>query len=134
MSERGGLADTKPETPAARVHAMLASAEFRALVRRRWTVSILLTAALFATYYGFVLLIALRPSLLARRIGEATTLGIPIAAAVIVVACALTVAYVVWANRAYDAAVARLRGRLESLAPPPAAPAGARPARGAAGR
>jgi uncharacterized membrane protein (DUF485 family) len=114
---------------------MLASPEFRALVRRRWTVSMLLTGALFVTYYGFVLLIALRPALLARRIGAATTLGIPIAASVIVVACALTVVYVLWANRVYDAAVARLRGRLESLGPPPpAAPPAKRSARGTGAR
>ena len=120
---------------ASRVHAMLESPEFHALVRRRWTVSILLTGALFVTYYGFVLLIALRPALLARRIGEATTLGIPIAAAVIVVACALTVVYVMWANRVYDAAVARLRGRLDSLLPsPPATPSTHRSARGTGAR
>ena len=112
MSAHEGMVDTKPETPAARVHAMLAAPDFRALVRRRWTVSVLLTGTLFLAYYGFVLLIALRPEVLARRIGGATTLGIPIAAAVIVVACALTVVYVVWANRVYDAAVARLRSRL----------------------
>ena len=96
-----------------RTHELLESAEFRGLVRRRWTVSLALTGALFAAYYGFVLLIALDRELLARRIGASTTLGIPIAAGVIVVACALTAVYVLWANRAYDAAVARLRARLE---------------------
>jgi uncharacterized membrane protein (DUF485 family) len=108
----GAEAEAEARAGAGRVHAMLASAEFRALVRRRWAVSLSLTAALFAAYYGFVLLIALRPALLARRIGAATTLGIPIAAGVIVAACALTVVYVLWANRVYDAAVARLRARL----------------------
>lgn len=135
MSAASGAAPGDGPGSASRVHAMLESPEFHALVRRRWTVSILLTGALFATYYGFVLLIALRPALLARRIGAATTLGIPIAAAVIVVACALTVVYVMWANREYDAAVARLRGRLESLGPPPtAAPPATRPARGTRAR
>ena len=135
MSAASGAAPEDGPGSASRVHAMLASPEFRALVRRRWTVSMLLTGALFVTYYGFVLLIALRPALLARRIGAATTLGIPIAASVIVVACALTVVYVMWANRVYDAAVARLRGRLESLGPPPpaASPAG-RAARGTGAR
>jgi uncharacterized membrane protein (DUF485 family) len=108
----GELEATHPGTPGGRVHAMLESPELRSLVRRRWTVSVALTGALFVAYYGFVLLIALRPDVLARRIGAATTLGIPIAAAVIVVACLLTVIYVLWANRAYDAAVARLRARL----------------------
>lgn len=91
------------------VEEMLASAEFRRLVARRWRVSIALTAALFATYYGFILLVALDRTLLAQRIGEVTTLGIPLGVAVILVSWVLTAVYVVWANRSYDAEVARLR-------------------------
>ena len=99
---------------------VLDSPELRQLVVRRWTVSLLLTAALFAAYYGFILLVALDKSFLARRLsgaaesGGATTLGIPIAVAVIVVAWALTAIYVWWANRAYDPAVDRLKKRLEA--------------------
>jgi uncharacterized membrane protein (DUF485 family) len=91
------------------VEQMLASAEFRHLVARRWRVSIALTVALFVTYYGFILLVALDRAFLARRIGEVTTLGIPLGVAVILVSWVLTAAYVVWANRSYDAEVARLR-------------------------
>lgn len=91
------------------VEEMLASAEFRRLVARRWRVSIALTAALFATYYGFILLVALDGAFLAQRIGEVTTLGIPLGVAVILVSWVLTAVYVVWANRSYDAEVARLR-------------------------
>jgi uncharacterized membrane protein (DUF485 family) len=98
---------------AARTRALLASPELRSLVRRRWTISLLLTAALFTAYYGFILLVALQRDLLSRRVGAVTTLGIPLGAAVIVVAWALTAAYVVWANRAYDPAVDHLRARLE---------------------
>ena len=46
------------------------------------------------------------------RVGEVTTLGIPVGAAVIVGAWALTGTYVVWANRHYDPEVERLRRRL----------------------
>jgi uncharacterized membrane protein (DUF485 family) len=90
----------------------LASAEFRHLVARRWRVSLALTACLFVLYYGYILLIATNKSLLSRRIGEITTIGIPLGAAVIVGAWVLTAVYVVWANRAYDAEVARLREHL----------------------
>ena len=93
---------------------VLDSPEMRQLVVRRWTVSLLLTAVLFAVYYGFILLVALDKELLARKIGAVTTLGIPLAVAVIVVAWALTAIYVWWANRAYDPAVDRLKKRLES--------------------
>jgi uncharacterized membrane protein (DUF485 family) len=97
-------------TPAAE---MLQSAEFKLLVARRWRVSLLLTSALFILYYGYILLVAANKSLLARRIGETMTIGIPLGAAVIVVAWVLTAAYVVWANRHYDGEVARLRQRLQ---------------------
>ena len=91
---------------------MLASPAFRQLVRRRWRVSLVLTTALFVAYYGFILLVALDKELLARRIGEVTTLGIPIGVGVILVAWVLTALYVWWANSYYDPAVDRLKRQL----------------------
>lgn len=92
---------------------LLDSPEFHHLVARRWRVSLVLTACLFVLYYGYILLIATDKALLARRIGEVTTIGIPLGAGVIVGAWALTAIYVAWANRVYDAEVTRLRQRLE---------------------
>jgi len=97
-----------------RTRQVLDSPEMGQLVTRRWTVSLLLTAALFLAYYGFILLVALDKELLARRVGAVTTLGIPLAVAVIVVAWALTAIYVWWANRAYDPAVDELKRKLDS--------------------
>ena len=91
---------------------LLASSEFRRLVARRWRVSLLLTACLFVLYYGYILLIATDKALLSTRVGEVTTLGIPVGAAVIVGAWILTGVYVLWANRAYDPEVARLRDHI----------------------
>jgi len=93
--------------------ALLESAEFRHLVSRRWRMSLVLSALLFVLYYGYILLIATNRALLSRRIGEATTLGIPLGAGVIAGAWLLTAIYVVWANRYYDAEAARLRTRAE---------------------
>ena len=73
-----------------------------------------LSLLLFVLYYGYIILIAVNPELLSRRIGASTTLGIPVGAAVIVGAWALTAAYVVWANRHYDPEVDRLRRRLRT--------------------
>jgi uncharacterized membrane protein (DUF485 family) len=103
---------------AQRTADLLASPEFRRIVARRWTLSLLLTLALFVAYYGFVLLVAVNKELLARRIGEVTTLGIPIAAGVIVIACVLTAIYVRWANTVYDPEVDRLLRQLESKGQP----------------
>ena len=72
----------------------------------------LLTGCLFALYYGYILLVGTNKALLARRIGESTTLGIPLGAGVIVGAWLLTAIYVIWANRWYDREVRRLRERL----------------------
>ena len=91
---------------------LLDSAPFRHLVARRWRVSLLLTICLFVLYYGYILLIAMNQDFLSRRIGASTTLGIPVGAAVIAGAWVLTAIYVSWANRHYDAEVARLRARL----------------------
>jgi uncharacterized membrane protein (DUF485 family) len=92
---------------------LLDSAEFRRLITRRWRVSLVLTAALFVLYYGFILLVGLDRGLLATRVGRATTLGIPLGMAVIVGAWILTAIYVWWANRHYDREVHVLRGRIE---------------------
>ena len=81
---------------------------------RRLRVSLVLTALLFLLYYGFILLIATDKALLSRRIGDVTTLAIPLAAAVILGAWVLTAVYVIWANRWHDADVLRLRQRLDS--------------------
>jgi uncharacterized membrane protein (DUF485 family) len=94
-------------------HEMLQSPALRRLVTRRWAISLTLTALLFAAYYGFILLVALDKERLATKVGTVTTLGIPLAVGVIVVAWALTAIYVAWANRVYDPAVDRLREELE---------------------
>jgi uncharacterized membrane protein (DUF485 family) len=104
------MQEEKMHEPARR---LLESPQLRRLVVRRWTISLALTAALFLAYYGFILLIALDKAVLARRIGEATTLGIPLGVGVILVAWVLTAIYVLWANRVYDPSVSRLRDELE---------------------
>jgi uncharacterized membrane protein (DUF485 family) len=92
---------------------VLDSPEFRGMVAGRWRISLLLTGLLFVLYYGYIILIATNRQLVSRQVQGSTTAGILIAAAVIVGAWALTAAYVVWANRHYDPAVARLRARAE---------------------
>src|SRR6185312_11625991 len=88
-----------PPAPVGDPRALLESPAFRRLVSIRWTMSLALTAALFILYYGYILLVAVDRSLLSRRVGTATTLGIVLGAAVIVGAWMLTAIYVVWANR-----------------------------------
>jgi uncharacterized membrane protein (DUF485 family) len=91
---------------------VLDSTEFRGLVWRRWRVSLLLTLLLFILYYGYIVLIAANRQFVSRTVQGSTTIGILLAAGVIGGAWILTAAYVVWANRHYDPAVADLRDRL----------------------
>jgi uncharacterized membrane protein (DUF485 family) len=89
-------------------HEMLESPEFKRLVKGKWTIAIVLTLVLFVVYYGYIILIAVNKPFLAQKIGEYTTLGIPIGVGVIVAAWVLTAIYVSWANRVLDVEVARL--------------------------
>ena len=89
------------------------SPEFKQLVSRRWSVSMVLLVLLFVTYYGYILLIPYAPDFMTRKIGEYTTMAIPLGVAVIVIAFVLTAIYVVWANQSYDPEVARLRAQLK---------------------
>lgn len=93
---------------------MLASPEFKQLVVRKWTMSIILTALLFVLYYGYILLVAWDKPFLASPVvaGGVTTRGILLGVGVIVGAWVLTAYYVMWANRVYDVEVERLKGEL----------------------
>ena len=93
------------------IKALLASPDFHRLVARQWRVSATLTACLFVLYYGFILLVGLNKAFLAQRLGS-ITIGVPLAAAVILGAWVLTAIYVTWANRTHDPAVRELRDRL----------------------
>ena len=77
--------------------------KFDELVRRRWKVSLTLTAVMLAIYYGFVLILAFDKELLSGRVGTgAMTLWIPVGLGVILAAWVLTGIYVFWANGTYD--------------------------------
>lgn len=76
--------------------------EFKDLVVRRWKIASILTILVFITYYGFILIVGLSKETMAQKIGVVTTLGIPVAVAVIVISFFLTLFYVIWANNVYD--------------------------------
>ncbi len=94
-------------------HEVLESHDFKHLVARRWRMSLGLLALLFVSYYGYILLVATAKDFVNQRVGEVTTLAIPIGVAVIVFAWVLTALYVAWANRSYDPEVERLKNELK---------------------
>lgn len=80
-----------------------------ALAKKRWRVSLFLTIALMIVYFGFLLLVAFNKALLATPVTAGLSLGILLGALVILFAWGLTGYYIHWANRHYDAEVARLK-------------------------
>ena len=94
------------------VAEIIESPDFKRLVSLRWTVSMVLLTLLFVTYYGYILLIPYAPDFMKSKIGEVTTMAIPLGIGVIVIAFVLTAVYVVWANSSYDPEVERLKGQL----------------------
>ena len=78
---------------------------FSALVRKRWTVSLTLTALMLSIYYGFIIILAFRPDIFATHVTGSLTLGIAVGLGVIVASWLLTGLYVRSANDDYDAAV-----------------------------
>ncbi len=94
-------------------HEVVESADFRALVAKRWKVSMALLVLLFVTYYGYIILVASAKDFVNQKIGEVTTLAIPLGLAAIVLAWALTAFYVAWANKSYDPEVERLKSQLK---------------------
>ena len=92
---------------------MLDSAEFKAMVTKRWTVSVVLTIVLFLVYYGYIVLIAVDKTFMAQKIGEVTTLGIPLGVAVILLSWVLTAIYVIWANKVHDPEVRDLKSKVQ---------------------
>jgi uncharacterized membrane protein (DUF485 family) len=87
------------------------------LVKARWTVSFILLALLFVSYYGYILLVATRPAIVARHLTDApdavANIGLALGIGTLVFAWILTAIYVVWANRAYDSEVERLKAQLK---------------------
>ena len=103
----------KPVVSQKSVHEIIESEEFKHLVARRWRVSLILLALLFISYYGYILLIAANKAFVAQKIGEVTTLAIPLGVGAIVIAWVLTAFYVAWANKSYDPEVERIKGQLQ---------------------
>lgn len=76
---------------------------FQELVRKRSSFGWMLSAAMLAIYFGFILLVGYEPKLLGIPMGSGvTTIGIPIGLVVIVSAFILTGLYVRRANAEFD--------------------------------
>jgi uncharacterized membrane protein (DUF485 family) len=114
MEEHMANVATKPQrAPQKSAQEITESEAFKHLVSLRWKVSLVLLTLLFIGYYGYILLVATQKTFVSTKIGEVTTLAIPLGLAAIVLAWVLTAIYVAWANKSFDPEVERLKGELE---------------------
>lgn len=88
------------------------SDRFKALMRKRWSVSIILTTLLFIIYYGYILVVGFGKEWLGEKIGMYTNNGIVLGVLVIILSWALTGVYVIWANNYYDKEVDAIKKEL----------------------
>lgn len=93
------------ETALARLRA---NPDFIELERARGTLGWTLTAIMLVVYFGFVLLVAFAPNIVAIPVAGITTLGFPLGLGVILIAILLTGLYVLRANAVFDALTQRI--------------------------
>jgi uncharacterized membrane protein (DUF485 family) len=84
-------------------------AAFQAVTRRRSRIATMLTLAMVAIYFGFILLVAFDKPLLGKIVTPGLSLGVLLGALVIVLSWILTWIYVRWTNTYYDRALHDLR-------------------------
>ncbi len=86
-----------------------AEARLRPLARARTRIALVLTVAVVAVYFGFILAVAFARPAMGLLVAPGLSLGILLGATVILVAWLLTWTYVRWANTRYDPALRALR-------------------------
>ena len=95
-----------------KAHEIIESQKFKELVKRRTVITIIMTFLILIVYFGFILVIAFDKSLLAYKIGDHITIGLPIGVGVILFAWILTGIYIRWANNSYDKIVNEMKDDL----------------------
>lgn len=94
------------------IEAIKHDPDFHELVRQRTSFGWILSGAMAAIYFGFILLVAFAPKFLGTPIGDGvTTLGIPLGLFVIVSAFVLTGIYVRRANAVFDPLTEKVTSR-----------------------
>lgn len=91
---------------------VLQSAEFKKLTKKRWAVALLLTTVMLLAYFGFLLMVAFDKDFFKQKVGEVTTIAIPIGIGLIVLAWVMTGIYTYWANNFYDKEVEEIKKKL----------------------
>lgn len=95
-----------------KIQEVLQSKEFKKLIKKRWAVAFLLTTVMLLAYFGFLLMVAFDKDFFKQKVGEVTTIAIPIGIGLIVLAWVMTGIYTCWANNFYDKEVEEIKKKL----------------------
>ena len=95
-----------------KINEVIESTAFKQLTKKRWRVALLLTALMLLAYFGFLLMVAFDKDFFKQKIGEVTTVAIPIGIGLIVFAWVMTGIYTYWANKYYDKEVEEIKKKL----------------------
>jgi uncharacterized membrane protein (DUF485 family) len=88
---------------------------YQQLLRERARFSWMLTLIMLIVFFGYILLIAFAPAVLARPIGGGTTtVGIPVGIGVILFGILLTGIYVHHANRRFDPLISAIKAETKA--------------------
>ncbi len=91
-------------------HAIIQDQDFQAMVRSRNRFAWLLSASVLVIYFIFIAIASFKPEILAQTFGDqALTLGLPMAALVIIVSWLITGIYIYTTNRHFDQIKLRLK-------------------------
>lgn len=86
------------------------SSEFKSLLKARRRLAAPIAAAIITTYFGFVLLVAFKPSILGQTLGEGhISIGIYAGLSLLLLSFVLTVIYI----RLSDGAIALLQKQIQ---------------------
>jgi uncharacterized membrane protein (DUF485 family) len=101
------ISEPLPDAERSRLLEVAQDPLYQQLLRERARYSWILTSIMLVIFFGYILLIAFAPELLARPIGNGTTtIGIPLGIGVILCGIVLTGVYVRHANTRFDPLIA----------------------------
>ena len=96
------------------VGEILEDPDFKKLYSQRMNIAWTLTILELVLFFGFVALVSFNKPFLSQKLsaGSVTTIGIPIAVAVIFLSWVFTGIYVRWANTTYDGLVGKVKNKI----------------------
>ncbi len=95
------------------VKDILANPKYQELIQKRGRFAWILSIIVLVVYFGFVLIVAFDPKLLAIKLYGVTTLAIPVGVAIIIMSFVLTGIYVKRANSEFDDMVTEIKNSVK---------------------